>query len=353
MTNNKMKQIIACCIGIAVAIGALIFVYTAFLKDPSTPGGAGANPDQGPGQGISAVQLKAPEQLVFHEENHVLSWGKVDNATAYAIYYNGQETTVGADDTYKQITITTEENRFKVKALGDGGLYKDSEWSQEISYTMKTEQEQSVFQKVNLKLAQAAEEEGLTLERVIGITYIDLEANQYTANIVFQVICSKNGVSSNYEFSFKNDGYTASVEELLANFEHATFGGKLMKKIVDYRSAQQLVNSKLYDGHMAELYSQGYEISVISSVVREGKNIGSKFRYEIVGTYKAEIGDEVKYFTSINRVDVNPSSDPTLNYEVFLAALDLRTLVETDFMMHEAGGTLEYIGEWVAKNEAT
>lgn len=352
MAKNKLVKVIAAIASIAVIAGGSIFLYNSLSKDPNQPGGPGTNP-VGPGTDIVAVQLEAPEQLAFNDQNYILSWEEVDNATGYTIYYNGQETTVDADDTQEHITITSEDNYFKVKALGDGELYKDSEWSQEISYTMEKDQEQSVFEKVNLKLAQSAQDEGLKLESVIGISYVDLAANEYSENIVFQTICSKNGVSSNYEFSYKNDGYTASIEELLENFDHATFKSKLKKDTVDYQSAQYLINSKLYAGQMAELYNQGYEISVINSAVREGKKVGSKFRYEIVGTYKAERDGDVKYFTSINRVDIaNPSSDASYNYEVFLAAEDLRTLTETEFIMHEPGETLEYMGEWAAKNEA-
>lgn len=348
MAKNKLVKVIAAIASIAVIAGGSIFLYNSLSKDPTQPVGPGTNP-VGPGTDIVAVQLHAPEQLEFNNENYILSWEEVDNATGYTIYYNGQETTVDADDTQEHITITAEDNYFKVKALGDGEIYQDSDWSQEISYSIEKQDEQSVFEKVNLKLAQTAQDKNLNLESVIGISKLDLENNR----IVFQTVCSKNGVSSNYEFHYRNDGYTASAEEFLANFENVTEIGNVKNDTVNYQSAQYLINSKLYTGQMAELYNQGYEISVVTSTVRKGQKSGSQLRYEIVGTYKAERGDEVKYFTSVNRVDIkNASSADNYNYEVFLAAEDLRTLTEVSFIMHEPGETLEYMGEWADKNQA-
>ena len=358
MAQGKLTKIIATLASIAIIAGGSIIAYNTFIKGPETP----VNPDPGPGPIVSVVQLETPEQVAFNSENYVLTWDEVENASAYTIYYNGEETTVDANDTQEQITITAEDNVFKVKAVGDGEYYSDSEWSEEVTYSIDQQQEQgggqqqqqSVFEKVNLKVAQAAQEEGLKLESVLGISYVNLDGNKYGDNIIFQTVCSKNGVSKNYELAFKNEGYTSSVQEMLNNFDSATFNGSTSSKIVNYDSAQYLLNSNSFDGRMEELKNQGYEISVINSVVREGTKVGSKFRFEIVGTYKAEREGDVKYFTSTNRIDVlSPSSDAGYNYEGFLSSDKYRTVTETSFTEHEAGSTLDYISEWASRNGAS
>ena len=356
MAKGKFVKIIATIASIAVIAGGSIFAYNTFIKGPDTP----VNPDPGPGPVVTVVQLETPEQVAFNSENYVLTWDEVDNASAYTIYYNGEETTVDANDTQEQITITAEDNVFKVKAVGDGYHYSDSEWSEEVTYSIEQnqdqnqDQQQSVFETVNLKIAQVAQERGLKLESIVGISSVNLEGDDYGDHIVFQTICSKNGVSSNYELSFKNEGHTSSIEDLLNNFGSAVFGNSSKDTIVDFDSAQYLLNSGAYAGRMEELKNQGYEISVVNSVVREGSKVGSKFRFEIVGTYRAERDGDVKYFTSTNRIDIlNPSTKESRNYQDSLEFEDLRTVTETSFMEHEAGGTLEYMNEWAVRNSAS
>ena len=353
MGKGKLFKIISAIVSIALLAACLTLAYNTFLKDPEPP----ENPDPGPGPAVSVVPLGTPGQVAFNSDSYVLSWSKVDNATAYTVYYNGTEITVDASNTQKQITVTAQDNVFKVKAVGDGAYYSDSEWSQEVTYRVEQgtsqDQQRSVFEKINLRVAQIAQERGLTLESIVGISSIALEGDDYGDHIIFQTICSKNGVSSNYELSFKNEGHTSSIEDLLNNFDLAVFGNSSKDKIIDYNSAQYLLNSGAYAGQMEELKNQGYEISVISSVVREGAEVGSKFRFQIVGTYKAEKDGDVRYFTSTNRIDIlSPSTKESRNYHDSLEFEDLRTVTETSYLEHEAGGTLEYITEWAARNAA-
>lgn len=298
---------------------------------------------------FAKVTLSTPKNLSFDYNTMLLSWTPVDNANGYLVDYNGMTTTV--TEAQMTILLTAEQNVFKVKALGDVESYNDSEWSEAITYENPKE-ELSVFDKVNLKLAEAATAENLTLERVIGVISTDLEANQYGSHVTFQVVCRKKDVSYNYEFGFRYEN-PSSVAEMLQSFDKATFKGKLQKDIVTkYNSAQYLVNSGLYVGTMKELKESGHTISVIDSVVREGQKVGSKFRFEIVGTFKAQAADDVIYFTAVYRVDaLNPSSDDSYNYELFLAAEDLRDLYEVSCLLHRENETLLYMNAWAKAND--
>ncbi len=341
----------------AVVVVAGIFVYK-FIKGSNTPPPESGLP--------SIVQLDTPKQVSFDNRTYVLSWNAVENASAYIIYYNGTETTVDNSDAREQITIIAQENVFKVKAVGDGAYYSDSEWSQEVTYVMGTQQggtqqeQLSVFDKVNLKLAEAAQSKGLTLEKIIGISFISLESgNPYGKHIEFETICTNNkGVLNSICISFKNDGYTSSIEELLTHFESATVAAFYYNKnIADYDSAYYLLyrgmqNNDPFDGKMEELRQQGYTITEISSVTLKGVEYSlNKFQFWITGTYKATLGDDVKYFTSTNRITVlNASSAEDTNYETFVLSDEYSTVKETEYIEHEAGGTLLYMGEWAVKN---
>ncbi len=354
--RKTIQNTVSMLLVIAVVAAAGILLYKFVIK-----GNDGFPPDSNL---PTVIQLDTPQQVSFDSESYVLSWGAVENAASYTVYYNGTEISVDNGDTRKQITLIAQDNIFKVKAVGDGANYSDSKWSQEVTYTIDNRQEElSVFEKVNLKLAEAAQSKGLKLESIIGISDINLETNIYENHIEFETLCSKKGVLKNYCFGFKNEGYTSSIEELLIHFDMATLNDYYDRKTVDYNSAEFLTargdekyNNEVFDGKMEELRLQGYTISVISSVTREGKKVGGgingeRFQFEILGTYKAEKDGDVKYFTSVNRIttDILSVSDE-YNYLTCLPLDEHSTVKEYSFIEHETGATWLYMEEWVAKN---
>ena len=78
------------------------------------------------------VQLEAPSGLNVYDDQ--ILWNYVDNAIKYVVYYNGKET----ETEYNHILLSSEESgdvtRFKVKAVGDGSIYLDSEWSSYVKF---------------------------------------------------------------------------------------------------------------------------------------------------------------------------------------------------------------------------
>ena len=293
-------------------------------------------------------ELSAPTGLQFDKDTSTLSWGLVDGATEYVVYYNGNETTVSAasvvDNTNESkarysVLITDTHNRFKVKAVGVSGWDTvSSAWSSEYTYTVE-QQQISIYEKVNLALSQVAASRGYELVKVIGIDWV-------TRNVLEFVVFLKDSnqkVKGWVISSYNETGGT--VEYLLENIDQAEVYLGSTNDTVDYNSAQYLVESVVYDGEMQALYEQGYEISVIESCTRKG-TMYSKFRFEIVGTYKAVKDTDVKYFTSVNRIDVtNPQSD-MFNYCYCLGLDNKCTVTETSFVLHEAGGTWLYMEDW-------
>lgn len=333
MAKGILKKIIAAVIGIAIGTAAVVIYITVSNKN--------SNPDLGEEYATRIVALPAPQNLSFDKESYTLSWDKVEYATGYTVFYNGSIIGVEAEQTSERIMLTSESNSFKVKALGDNIDYSESAWSQEISYTVEKGEEQSVFDKVNIALNKTAKENNLELVKVIGISYVNVEGSGAGINLGFETVCLQNGVEKNIQLDYGFTNYD-NIFDMISNIENHSKSHMSEKSIVNFKSAEALVVSGSYDGQMKELADQGYTISVVESCVREGTKIGSRFRFEIVGTYKAERGSDVKYFTSINRIELNQvSTKASTNYEQSVVMGSERTVTETSFVMHEA--TLEYI----------
>ena len=103
---------------------------------------------------------------------------------------------------------------------------------------------------------------------------------------------------------------------------------------------------------MLDYYGRGYEISAIQTAVQVGKKVGSKFRFYIVGTFKAETYYDVKYFTAEYQVDVLlPSSNEEYNYIISLCSDKDSTLTERYCLVHEEYQTGEYMLGWAKEND--
>ena len=74
-----------------------------------------------------SVQLDAPKVTI---NGNVSSWSAVENAVYYIVSVNGKE-----NKTLNTFTYSLDDNyTLKVKAVGDGKRYTDSDWSEEVSY---------------------------------------------------------------------------------------------------------------------------------------------------------------------------------------------------------------------------
>lgn len=302
--------------------------------------------------------LSAPKNVAFDSENYLLTWDSVENASSYTVCYNDENIQIEKEKTNYAVLLSSTENTFKIKANGDGAQYIDSAWSQTVNYTVQTPQELSLFEKINIELNRAAKEEGYTLQRVIGISYADFEEDYWGSNLLFETISVKGDKIVNSTYCYDISGASNLLDLLLRADENTFETNDDIYNIVNYNSAQTLVdNLKRYtDGdnsaEMIELYKQGYTISVIDSCVREGKGT-NKFRYEIVGTYKAVLGEDFKYFTAVHQIDVlNPGTDK-YNYETALEFNGKATVEETQFVMHEDGVTLGYMKPLIDQKQAS
>lgn len=334
-------------------LAGFIAVICAFCLFSFAACGLVGKPDAQP----KVKNLSAPKNVNFNKSTYTLSWDAVADTKDYVCYgyeidYNGSY--YKTEQTSYKFTFLKEQNTFKVRALAyEYGVVSVSfDWSATVTYNLTQQPddgnepapEVSLYDKVNMVLNKTAKENDLELLRVIGISYANVEGNVVGTHIIFQTICIENDIIQNFEFFYKFKGYD-NIAQMLENIDTAGSATVGNLKTVNFNSAEALVQSKSYDGHMQELADDGYTISVIDGCAREGTKIGTKFRFEIVGTFKAERGGEVKYFTGIYRAEMHASSEAVNNYihSVQNANSSSRTIKETSFVLHESNTTLAYI----------
>lgn len=334
---KKKFSIVKVLLILAIVVVAGYFVYNHILKTP-TPTPPGPIVDK----------LATPTGVAYDENTSTLSWNAVDNATGYVVSYN--DIPYQVSETSKYILPTAEQNVFKVKAVGDGIDYSDSDWSQECTYTMTTTTI-SVFEKVNLQLAKTASESGLTLVRVVGISYADIEKTSSGTNLSFEVICNDSDKNVNARISYGFDGFD-SVYEMLESINVYTKVSVVDYDIVDYNSVEELLLSNSFDGKMEEMRKAGYTFTVVDNCVRKGSKSGSSFYFSIVATFKAEKDGEVRYFTSVNQIKIyTDQRDEPTNYEIAVGYVDYRQVTEHYFVEHTHGPTWDYIQDLVGESD--
>lgn len=297
------------------------------------------------------IELDAPQSVYFSDGNFTLYWDEVEHAKSYEVKHNNSTVNVGKATSKQILELTEGKNTFKVRAMGDDVTYNTSRWSEEVEYYYSTSiEDKTIYEVVRDKIIADGKADRKEFIKIVGISFANNDRLSLVgANIIFETVWNDNGVQKNIGMEYYVAD-CADIEEVLDNFADGRLVGTSTYKTVNYDSAEYLVKSKDYVGYMNTLKGQGYTISVVDSVVREGKASGKQFMFEIVGTFKAQLGDDVKYFSALYKVlTAMNSSNPRDNYESLVGYPADRTLTEISLVKHDAEGTLSYIEEWVAR----
>lgn len=291
--------------------------------------------------------LATPMGVRYDAESHTLRWSAVENAVGYTVSQNGREHTLDATVTELPVLLTASSTVFRVKANGDQGNHLDSEWSEPYTHTVNPEEE-TLYQRVNFILSEFARKYDYELLQIIGIGDPFCGKDDGVPYVRFDVetIAVTGGKQKNLRYMIRKRNIS-SIDDAIQTLSVEDVVNGDPDSIVDYDSADFYARSDAYAGKMQELKNEGYTITAVAGCTREGEKVGSKFRYEFVGTYKATRGNEVLYFTSTNRADIlEPAANPRLNYEEILRYPHYRKITETAFMLHESGSSLQYMEEW-------
>ena len=322
---------------VAIVVG-VVFMFQGINGGFSLFGNGGSDVDNN--------QLAAPQNLRFDSETFTLTWDRVENASGYILLYSGKEIELGTEPSYT-LFLNNTENTFQIKAKGDNNPYTTSEWSAPFTYNVQLA-ELSVYTRVNFVLAQACAERDWELLDIIGVNLIPDDSRYIYIDMVAK---NEFGKAQRFECRLKNR--EDSVSATLASLEAEDCNYFIRSDIVDFQSAQYLVDSGRCIGTMEELEDAGYTISVVNACTTKGEYYRRNLFYYIIGTFKAEKEGDIKYFTAVYFVAIinaQSNDDAKTNYEDALIWEDTRTLTETRSLVHDSN-TLAYIEGLVAAHQ--
>lgn len=183
MKMRKALYLIWLCLFSAVC------TLTACIQSPAEEGNEPSAP----------VQLAAPQNL--RRSGDKLIWDEVENAAEYLAEFEGEQTELAANYFYIPDEYG-DETCLRVKAIGDGSGYTDSEWSRFVEhgydesgleYTLL--EDGSGYELYRGK-ADYAEYDTLVGELVLPDLYNDLPVKKIADKTFIYIITSSNGTSS-------------------------------------------------------------------------------------------------------------------------------------------------------------
>ena len=88
--------------------------------------------------GCGPKTLDRPTGVRVDTEKMELTWDEVENARLYSVEING-EADATHNNPYSISKLKAGEYEFRVKALGDGDAYADSDWSEPVTFVKEAE----------------------------------------------------------------------------------------------------------------------------------------------------------------------------------------------------------------------
>ena len=265
-------------------------------------------PDPDPQPGL--IQLAAPE-MAYNQEDNILTWEEVENASGYLLNVNGVEETTTQTQAVLDIG-QNEQYKISLKALGDGEKYSDSEMA--TLSGVRQNLDQMYYEQIEDNIYKFFEDyllSGRNKIEIQDILNIDLKDN------VFSVLVKCNNENSSTiayrTFSFdltkyQNFSGSISLEDIakastyIENFgvldvnvySHAmeaySFGNDLFNK---------LVSDNLLIGNLSNYINNGYTATKLYSE----PSMGSEPESFIVNScIKLQKGDDIKVVTVQNIV---------------------------------------------------
>lgn len=257
------------------------------------------------------------------------SWNTVEGADRYGVIiskYDDGEWQQGSPYVVNEnecgYSVDAEKIAIKVQAQDSTGEKANSEWSKE--YVHEINQQQISYDSANLFVSS------MLPYKLLKVVNISIDGNAVRTNAIFQ----RNNKVEMYElYTYYEDGIT-SLQDCIQNKVPFT-SIRSHYEVVDYNSADYLLQSDSFVGQMEEYRQQGYTFEVISQHVAKTGNSNQSFI--IYGTYKLTKGDEVKYINNKMTVGLKEESpNEQENYTKKVANTEERRLREE--FCHELEG---------------
>lgn len=251
------------------------------------------------------------------------SWNTVEGANRYGVIIGKYEDGEWQQDSPKAV----EENKYyysadaekisvKVQAQDSTGEKANSDWSDEYIHEIPlleiTYDSASLF--VSSMLPSSY--------NLLKLVNISIDGNIVKTNAIFE---SENKIEMYELYSYYDDGIT-SLQVCIQNKVPFT-SIRNHYEVVDYNSADYLLQSNSFVGQMEEYRLQGYAFEVVSQHTAKTKENNEVFN--IYATYKLIKGEEVKYINNKMTVIINEESpNEKENYTKKVANPDDRYIIE-------------------------
>lgn len=251
------------------------------------------------------------------------SWNTVEGANRYGVIIGKYEDGEWQQDSPKAV----EENKYyysadaekisvKVQAQDSTGEKANSDWSDEYIHEIPlleiTYDSASLF--VSSMLPSSY--------NLLKLVNISIDGNIVKTNAIFE---SENKIEMYELYTYYEDGIT-SLQDCIQNKVPFT-SIRSHYEVVDYNSADYLLQSDSFVGQMEEYRLQGYTFEVVSQHTAKTKENNEVFN--IYATYKLIKGEEVKYINNKMTVIINEESpNEKENYTKKVANPNDRYIIE-------------------------
>ena len=249
------------------------------------------------------------------------SWNTVEGANRYGVIIGKYEDGEWQQDSPKAV----EENKYyysadaekisvKVQAQDSTGEKANSDWSDE--YIHEIPLLEITYDSASLFVSS------MLPYKLLKVVNISIDGNAIRTNAIFE---SNNKIEMYELYTYYEYGIT-SLQECLNKDE--TFVRIIDKhEVLDYNSADYLLQSNSFVGQMEEYRLQGYTFEVVSQHTAKTKENNEVFN--IYATYKLIKGEEVKYINNKMTVIINEESpNEKENYTKKVANPDDRYIIE-------------------------
>lgn len=261
-------------------------------------------PDPDPQPGL--IQLAAPE-MAYNQEDNILTWEEVENASGYLLNVNGVEETTTQTQAVLDIG-QNEQYKISLKALGDGEKYSDSEIA--TLSGVRQNLDQMYYEQIKSDLKEIIESKTIAFARfnIQDLLNIDFQDN----NLLVTAKCNSTQETitryTTFVFKLNNQHEVNTLSDISdivneiksdstirTTFQN-TFYEQFGNEIDCYN---KLIEDTRLTGQLKDYLDNGYEPTLLYSCLDAGNQVDN---FTVNSYIKLSKGDDIKVVTVKNIV---------------------------------------------------
>ena len=253
-------------------------------------------PDPDPQPGL--IQLATPE-MAYNQEDNILTWEEVENASGYLLNVNGVEETTTQTQAVLDIG-QNEQYKISLKALGDGEKYSDSEMA--TLSGVRQNLDQMYYEQIKSDLKEIIESKTIAFTRfnIQDLLNIDFQDN----NLLVTAKCNstQETITRYTTFVFKlNNQHEVNTFSDIADIVNEIKSDSTIRTTfqntyyANYEYETDCYNKLIEDtrltGQLKNYLDNGYEPTLLYSCLERGGQVDAF----VVNSYiKLSKGDDIK-----------------------------------------------------------